>query len=196
MPDPDSRRRLLDAAKQLLWERGFEATSPRAVLAESGVGQGSLYHHFPTKKALAEAALEETADDLIAAAEAILADSSRPPLERLRDWLTRPRAGLKGCRLGRLAGEPEVFDAALHGPLDRYFERVRALAADCLRAAKVHRQIPAELDESSVAAALVAAIQGGFVLSRAIGEDDAVNQATAGAMALLDHVARITPRGA
>lgn len=84
MPDTDARRRLLDAAQRLLWERGFDATSPRAVMAESGVGQGSLYHHFPTKKALAEAALTEIADRLVADVEAVLGDPATPPLDRLR----------------------------------------------------------------------------------------------------------------
>lgn len=189
MTNAPARRRLLDAAKRLLWERGFEATSPRAVLTESGVGHGSLYHHFPSKKALAEAALEETANDLIASAEAVLADPAPAPLDRVRHWLTRPRPGLRGCRLGRLAGEPEVFDAVLHAPLERYFSRVHDLVAGCLREAKALGHLPADLDDSAVATALVAVIQGGFVISRSRGDGDEINRATAGAMALLDQLA-------
>jgi len=189
MADQDARRRLLDAAKRLLWDRGFDATSPRAVLAESGVGQGSLYHHFPTKKALAGAALDELADDLIAEADRLLGEDGRPPLDRLRAWLTRPRDGLKGCRMGRLSGDPEVFDAALHGPLARYFDHLRARVADCLRQAQVHRQVPGDLDADAVAATLVAVVQGGYVLSRTSSDGEAVGRATAGAMALLDALA-------
>jgi AcrR family transcriptional regulator len=183
-----ARRRLVEAARKLLWERGLAATSPRAVLAESGVGQGSLYHHFPTKKALAEAALSETADRLTAEAEAVLADAATPPLDRLRRWLGRPRPGLKGCPMGRMAADPDVFDAALQGPLTRYFDRLQALLAAALEDARAAGSLPADLETRSVAASLAAVIQGGYVLSRATGDGAAVNRATAGALALLDHL--------
>jgi len=37
----------------LLAERGFEATSPTMVLQRSGIGHGSLYHHYRGKEDLA-----------------------------------------------------------------------------------------------------------------------------------------------
>ena len=186
MTDRDARSRLLDAAKRLLWERGFAATSPRAVMADSGVGQGSLYHHFPTKKALAEAALDDIADDLIAETDRLLADETQPPLDRLRAWLSRPRDGLKGCRMGRLAGDPEIFDAALHGPSARYFDYLRGRVAACLRQAQTDGPLRDDLDADAMAAALVSVIQGGYVLSRTSSDAQAITQATSGAMAMLD----------
>ncbi len=48
-----TREHLVAAAKGLLWERGYAAMSPRAVLRASGAGQGSLYHHFAGKADLA-----------------------------------------------------------------------------------------------------------------------------------------------
>jgi len=40
---------LVKAAKKLMWERGYEAVSPRDLLEESGAGQGSLYHPLQGK---------------------------------------------------------------------------------------------------------------------------------------------------
>jgi len=37
------REALLEATKELLWQRGYEATSPRESLAQKPLGQGSLY---------------------------------------------------------------------------------------------------------------------------------------------------------
>ena len=51
-----------------MWERGYADTSPRDVRERSGVGQGSIYHHFPTKRDLALAALERNVSDLLPAA--------------------------------------------------------------------------------------------------------------------------------
>ena len=48
-PAYDSKQKLVAAACKLLSERGFEATSPVMIQQRSGVGQGSMYHHFPGK---------------------------------------------------------------------------------------------------------------------------------------------------
>src|SRR5919109_4943119 len=52
-----SRDQLTGAMAELLWERGYAATSPRHVMARAGVGQGSMYHHFSGKHELAVEAL-------------------------------------------------------------------------------------------------------------------------------------------
>ena len=48
-PAYDSKQKLVAAGCALLAERGFEATSPVMIQQRSGVGQGSMYHHFPGK---------------------------------------------------------------------------------------------------------------------------------------------------
>ena len=39
-----AKEQLLESARELIWERGYEAMSPNAVIKASGAGQGSLYH--------------------------------------------------------------------------------------------------------------------------------------------------------
>ncbi len=52
-PAYDSKQKLVSAMCALLAERGFEATSPTMVLQRSGIGHGSLYHHYRGKEDLA-----------------------------------------------------------------------------------------------------------------------------------------------
>ena len=52
-----TRDQLVTAARDLFARDGYEATSTEAVLQRSGISRGSLYHHFPDKKALFEAVL-------------------------------------------------------------------------------------------------------------------------------------------
>ena len=59
-----TREHLLAVATALFAERGYEATSIDAVLQESGVSRGSLYHHFKGKDALFEAVLEALETDV------------------------------------------------------------------------------------------------------------------------------------
>ena len=48
-PAYDSKQRLVSATCQLLSERGFDEMSPVMIQQRSGIGQGSMYHHFPGK---------------------------------------------------------------------------------------------------------------------------------------------------
>lgn len=82
-----TRRRLLEAARELFGEHGYEATSIEAVLDTSGVARGALYHHFQSKAELFDAVAEkvfvEIAEETSAAAAAAAA-AGADPLERLR----------------------------------------------------------------------------------------------------------------
>lgn len=180
-----SREALIAAAKDLLWERGYESTSPRAVLERSGVGQGSLYHHFRGKQDLAHAALESVSTDLVAMTGRLF-DPALPPLDRVRGWLAVPRDGLKGCRLGRLASEQAVFDAAIHAPIAAYFTALEGAVAGALQEAQTAGAVPADVDIKAVAMALIAVVQGGYVMSRVQGDKTVILRATQGAAALLD----------
>ena len=63
---PDNRRALIAAAREVFSESGF-AVPLSSVAKRAGVGQGSLYRHFPDRLALAVAVF----DDNIAQLEAI-----------------------------------------------------------------------------------------------------------------------------
>ena len=53
----ETRALILDAARALFEERGFEGTTMRVLAAEAGVGLGTIFAHFPDKAALLMAAL-------------------------------------------------------------------------------------------------------------------------------------------
>ena len=53
-----TRTRLLDAALEVLAERGYAATTTVEVARRAGVSRGAQLHHFPTKAELLAAAVE------------------------------------------------------------------------------------------------------------------------------------------
>jgi len=61
---PDTRDRLIEVARQLFWEKGFQATSVAEILAGAEANSGSLYHHFDTKQDLLVAVLERYRDGI------------------------------------------------------------------------------------------------------------------------------------
>ncbi len=60
---PENRRALIAAAREVYATEGLNAPFS-AVAKRAGVGQGSLYRHFPDRKALAVAVFEENLVDI------------------------------------------------------------------------------------------------------------------------------------
>ncbi|MGW6685967.1 ScbR family autoregulator-binding transcription factor [Streptomyces sp. NPDC054961] len=61
-----SRRSILEAAAQVFDERGYEGASTTDILARTGLTRGALYHHFPSKEAIAIALVEAQTEALVA----------------------------------------------------------------------------------------------------------------------------------
>ncbi|MCD2440796.1 TetR/AcrR family transcriptional regulator [Agromyces sp. SYSU K20354] len=73
---PENRRALIAAAREVFAADGLNAPF-NAVAKKAGVGQGSLYRHFPDRVALAIAVFDENLDELeaaVAAPDATLSD--------------------------------------------------------------------------------------------------------------------------
>jgi AcrR family transcriptional regulator len=54
-PSPDTRARILDAALECFLELGYERTTVAVIRERCGVSNGSLFHHFQSKEAIADA---------------------------------------------------------------------------------------------------------------------------------------------
>jgi AcrR family transcriptional regulator len=74
---------ILRAAAQVLAESGYHALSMERVAAVLDLSKTSLYHYFPSKDALVEAAIDEIADEAIERLTRI-AESAQQPQDRLR----------------------------------------------------------------------------------------------------------------
>jgi AcrR family transcriptional regulator len=92
----DTRLRIVSVATTLFSQLGYEATSVEAVLHESGVSRGALYHHFGSKESLFEAVLEAIEAEIAVATIAASRDIA-DPAEALRagcdTFLTLAQAG-------------------------------------------------------------------------------------------------------
>lgn len=62
-----TKAKIIATARRLFAASGYEGTSTEAVLEESGVSRGALYHHFENKQALFAAVLEAVEIDVTAA---------------------------------------------------------------------------------------------------------------------------------
>jgi AcrR family transcriptional regulator len=79
-----NRERLLEVAKKVFTRDGA-AASLDDIARRSGIGNATLYRHFPTRDALIEAVYRSEVEKLAAAEERFAA--TLPPLEALRAWM-------------------------------------------------------------------------------------------------------------
>ncbi|MEV4172577.1 TetR/AcrR family transcriptional regulator [Nonomuraea sp. NPDC049709] len=181
----DTRERLIQSTRELLWERGYTGTSPKAIQERSGAGQGSMYHHFHGKPDLALAAIGRSAEELRDRAEAAFAGPGTV-VERVAAYLRRERDALKGCPVGRLTQDHAVMaDPDLRRPIEETFAWLTDRLAGLLARGRASGELDAGLDPVATATALVAVLQGGYVLARAAGSADVYAQAVEGALGLL-----------
>ena len=177
--------RLIESTRELLWERGYTGTSPKAIQQRAGAGQGSMYHHFAGKPDLALAAINRTAEEMRAKAEAQFATPG-PAVERITAYLRRERDVLKGCPIGRLTQDPEVMgDPTLRAPVEATLSWLRDRLSEVLTEGRDRGELVAALDPRTTAATVVAVLQGGYVLARAADSTTPFDQAITGVLNLL-----------
>ncbi|QFY13162.1 TetR family transcriptional regulator [Nonomuraea phyllanthi] len=83
-----NRERILQAARDLVREPG--ELKLNAVAKACGIGQGTLYRHFPTREDLLAEVYRREVDELVAEAPRLLA--THEPLDALAAWFDRVAA--------------------------------------------------------------------------------------------------------
>lgn len=78
-----TRQHIIEVARDLFAQRGYEQTSIGMVLEATGISRGALYHHFKGKQALFDAVLDQV-ESALAANILRVAERSRDPIASLR----------------------------------------------------------------------------------------------------------------
>lgn len=82
----ERERLILDAAEELLAEKGYHEMSIDEIAARVGVSKGTVYLHFPSKEELVLAQLERGMRRFIQSADVVLT-SAASPSEKLRSLI-------------------------------------------------------------------------------------------------------------
>jgi TetR/AcrR family transcriptional regulator, lmrAB and yxaGH operons repressor len=160
-----TRERLLDATETLIARHGYEGTGVNTVLAASGVGNGSLYHHFPGgKDELVAASIERVGTTSRDQIEAALAGGSDAAIRSMFGFTSRRLVAdefAAGCRIAT-----PLADASPEAEVVR-LAAVAAFAswADVIADRLVVEGWDRDLARTT-AGTLVALLQGGLLLAR------------------------------
>lgn len=166
----DAKQKMVQAAKQLIRERGYNATALSDVLEVSGAPRGSVYFHFPGGKTqLAMEAAEAHAHEQVAIIDraAEQADSAPRMIEAYID-LARENMVVggysRGCGIAPLVTEGAALESAEVGETSR-----RAFTEMIDRLAFHFVGFGVERSAARVLAdAVVAGIEGAMITARAL----------------------------
>jgi TetR/AcrR family transcriptional regulator, transcriptional repressor for nem operon len=188
----ETRERIVSAAAGLIFERGVAGTSIEDVKDAAGVSSSQLYHYFADKQALVHAVIAHQSDAIIAAQEPLLGKlDSIDALRAWRDQAVAIEIQLQfkgGCPIGTLAGELAEADPDARADIAAGFARWEEQIALGIAAMHDRGELPADTDPDRLALALLAAHQGGLILTQ-VRRDPAPIEAALDAM--IDHVAEL-----
>jgi len=182
----DSKERLIETTRDLLWKRGYTATSPKVIQKQSGVGQGSMYHHFKGKSGLALEAIRKNAEELKTNLDERLSKETTA-MEKIKAFLSRKRNIQMGCRIGGLTHDPSIIaDKYMRRVLQKSFEWIHQSLADVIREGQAKNEFEKNFNADDAAYAIIAVLQGGYVLAKASASDEPFYSAINGFLQLLE----------
>jgi AcrR family transcriptional regulator len=171
-----TRRRLLDAARELFYEEGICATGVSALAEKAGVTKMTLYAHFPSKEDLVAAYLEDSDRCWQAFLEEKLS-GYEDPCDRLlavcdayREYFTARE--MRGCAFVNCAAE---FPDPDH-PVRRVIRRHKAGVRDRIRS--LAAEAGAE-DAATLAERLFVVLEGAYVTGALEGETGVLDRSRA-----------------
>lgn len=159
---------LLDTTERLVYRDGIHATGMDAIVKASGVARKTIYHQYPTKIALVEAALLRRDERWMQWFVDATSHSSSDPVERLLSCFEALRVWFQssdfhGCAFLNAAGEIGDPDSPIRAVSHLHKQRLRAHLLTL--AAAVKPESPGELADQFLilidGAISVAMISGG-----------------------------------
>jgi TetR/AcrR family transcriptional repressor of nem operon len=165
-----TRDRIVTAAASLVHERGVAGTSLDDVRGVTGTSKSQLYHYFADKSALVRAVVDrQVAEVLQAQSPELDALDSMAALQAWRDRVVALNAQVAcvgGCPMGRLAHELAESDPTARAALRDGFGMWQARLSAGLRSMQERGELDGGTDVEALALGLVAAAQGGLLLTQ------------------------------
>jgi len=165
-----TRARIVEATADAILARGIGGTSLDDVRAATATSKSQLFHYFPGGKA-------ELVRAVVGLQGERVLDAQRPALDALTTWEAWDRWREQvlahyeaqhgwGCPIGSLASEAAGSDAALAAELVQYLRHWRDQLQAGLETMQADGLLRADADPERLATTVLAAVQGGLLLTQ------------------------------
>lgn len=161
-----TRKRILEAAFMEIYRKGFQGMRLDDVLNTTELTKGALYHHFPNKRALGYAVVDEVILPIMDEMWLEPLKKAQDPLQGLIDVVEQlpemkpPEIIEYGCPLNNLAQEMSPLDEGFRQRLDYVFRLWHDVTEEALERAKHQGKIRESIDCDETATFIMAALEG------------------------------------
>jgi AcrR family transcriptional regulator len=167
-----TREQILDAAYELLLQRGMNGFSYRDIAEPLGVKNAAIHYHFPSKMDLVKSVIEENLQLLRRKTSGFMAygGPARPQLEGLFEFArSQCECGRPVCMVGALSVDYEELSDATRGVLDRFMHDSVAWLTKVLETGRQQGEFDFRGEARPKAVSLLSMIQGARQLARIHG---------------------------
>lgn len=164
------KERIVIAAMELFWAKGYNSTSIADILSRTQLNSGSLYHAFPGKQDILIAVLEAYRDGIYPMLIDPAWQGVDDPIERIFALLAAYRGMILdtecsyGCPIGSLALELHEADPVVRELLAANFHAWVGAIERCL--ADAGDRLPAGLDRRALGEFVLTTMEGGVMQAR------------------------------
>jgi len=163
-------QRILDVAQRLMQAHGCHGVSYAAVATAVGLRKASVFHHFPTKEALARAVVARyraTVRDGMAAIDQATDDPSDKLARYAGLYRALLRRGEHMCLCGLLAAEATTLPESVRGEVCGYFVEHEAWLGDVLATGRAAGLLRGDGSAVDAAQRLLAGVEGALLVAQA-----------------------------
>ncbi len=165
-----TRARIVEAAAALIHVRGLAGTTLEDVKVAAEVSGSQMYHYFPDKNELVQAVIDYQADTIVKHQRHALSGANGVEAWRKFVITAAKRTQAKGgCPLGSLVGQLAESDPEARAHISAGFDQWAAAIGDGLRSLHEDGKLPSDIDPDDLATTLLATLEGGLILSQALG---------------------------
>lgn len=172
MEDRNTRDRLIDAAYEEIYSKGYQGASLNDILSKAGVHKGSMYYFFSSKKELAITSISEKLSKRFAEKYGSIAEEEKGILKKLVIMLkdTSLRDFKRGCPLSNLVQEMSNLDDDFDVALKAVYNDFKAVIRLVLDKAVIVKELK-PCDTSRLASFVIIVIEGAIFASKASGDE-------------------------
>ncbi len=158
--------RALDCAMGLFWRDGYAGTSLRDLLKVMGIGEGSFYNSFKSKKRLYSECLDRyQATEGVKRGRALMSAATasqgiRALFGVMLDCLDDPQTPSRLCMMAAMVSEEVLADPDLRKRIETSMSELQARITERLDRDRSAGVLPLELDSQATAMVIITYAQG------------------------------------
>jgi len=161
-----TRTRILEAAREEIFQNGYQGMRIDAILQKTKLAKGALYHYFPNKLALGYAVVDEV---LMGHFQTVWEDffqQHKNPLTTLQQMFVYKAESFQnadcfnGCPLNNLNQEMAAIDDGFHRRLEKVFENTHMTIVRALEKGQADGLVRKDINPARISMFIFSSYQG------------------------------------